>query len=192
MKKILMINGHPYNKSLCNALADAYEKGAKEAGAEFKRINLYDLKFDPILHCGYHEIQDLEPDLKMAQEAIKWAEHLVFVFPAWWMCLPALMKGFIDRTFLPGFAFKYHGNRLFLEKLLKGKSGRLIVTMDSSLIYDWLVYRSDGHSTFHKGVLDFSGVSPVKCTILDRVKFRKPEKIQEWIKKIEDLGRKLK
>lgn len=192
MKKILIINGHPYNKSLCNSLADAYEKGARAAEAEIKRINLYDLKFDPILHCGYHVIQELEPDLKMTQESIRWADHIVFIFPTWWMCLPALMKGFIDRTFLPGFAFKYHQGKLFPEKLLKGKSGRLIVTMDSSVLYNWIVYRDDGHESFHKGVLHFSGIKPTKCTIFDRVKFRKPEKIQKWIEGAENMGRNLK
>jgi putative NADPH-quinone reductase len=193
MKKVLVINGHPYDKSLCNALADSYENGAKASGqAEVKRINLYNLKFDPILHKGYHEIQELEPDLKMTQEAILWADHLVFVYPTWWLNMPALMKGFIDRTILPGFAFKYEGSRLFAKKLLKGKSARLIITMDAPVWFNWLMYGNEGHSSFHKGVLDFSGVSPIKCTSLDEVKFRKPEKIAKWLKKIEQMGRNLK
>jgi len=145
MKKTLIINGHPYNKSLCNAITDSYEKGAKEAGAEIRRINLYDLKFDPILRYGYHKIQELELDLKTAQESILWAEHLVFVYPTWWLDMPALMKGFFDRVLLPGFAYKYKEHRLFPEKLLKGKSARLIITMDSPRWFSLLMYGDGMH-----------------------------------------------
>jgi putative NADPH-quinone reductase len=34
----------------------------------------------------------------MARELILWAEHLVFVYPTWWGTMPALLKGFLDRT----------------------------------------------------------------------------------------------
>lgn len=192
VKKILIINAHPYDKSLGTALANAYERGAKEAGAEVKRINLYDLKFDPILHKGYHEIQELEPDLKMAQEQIKWAEHLVFVYPTWWLNVPALLKGFIDRIILPGFGFKYTTSRLFPERLLKGRSARLLITMDSPVWFNWIVYGNEGHSSFHKGVLSFCGIGPVRCTSFDKVKFRSHQEIEGWIKKAEKMGIKLK
>jgi|SRR3989304_5289898 len=94
-----------FRNSFCGVLAEAYIEGAKAAGADIKQLYLGELKFDPILWHGYKEIQELEEDLKMAQEFILWAEHLVFVYPTWWGTIPALLKGFIDRTFLPGFAF---------------------------------------------------------------------------------------
>ncbi len=191
-KKILIINAHPYDQSLGTAIASAYEKGAKEAGAEVKRINLYDLKFDPILHKGYHEIQELEPDLKMAQEAITWAEHLVFVYPIWWLNIPALFKGFIDRIILPGFGFKYASSKLFPEKLLKNKSARLLVTMDAPVWFNWLMYGNGGKSSLCGGVLGFCGVGPVCCTNFDKVKFRGPKEIESWLKKAEQMGRRLK
>jgi NAD(P)H dehydrogenase (quinone) len=110
MKKVLIIMGHPNKDSFGNSLADVYERGAINANAEIRRINLADLSFDPILHQGYKEIQTFEPDLQKAQQDILWAEHLVFVYPIWWGNLPALVKGFVDRVFLPGFAFKYRPN----------------------------------------------------------------------------------
>ncbi|WP_316044929.1 NAD(P)H-dependent oxidoreductase [Carboxylicivirga litoralis] len=110
MKNILIINGNPNNKSLCHALAKAYQKGAEQAGATCCLINLADLQFSPMLGHGYHQRTDLEPDLVMAQQAIKDADHLVFVYPIWWSTQPALLKSFIDRVFLPGFAFSYRDN----------------------------------------------------------------------------------
>ena len=56
------------------------------------------------------------------QQDILWADHLVFVYPNWWSTVPALLKGLIDRMFVPGFAFKYRENSPFWDKLLKGKT----------------------------------------------------------------------
>ena len=116
-KKILIINGHPFKESLNFALAEAYKKGAAESGAEIKEINIADLQFNPNLQYGYRKRTELEPDLLESWEKIKWAEHLVFVFPIWWGGMPAMLKGFFDRLFLPGFAFQYRENSVWRENL---------------------------------------------------------------------------
>ena len=82
--RILVILGHPDGASFCGALAEAYAKGAREAGAEVDLLRLGDLDFDPVLRKGYREVQLLEPDLLEAQERVTWAQHLVFVYPTWW------------------------------------------------------------------------------------------------------------
>ena len=66
-KRILLINGHPREGSLCDALADAYEQGLKRAGHIYKRTNLRDLTFE--LNLNNTNIRkELEPDLKQAQK----------------------------------------------------------------------------------------------------------------------------
>jgi len=131
MKKVLIINGHPDKESLCYSMAAIYQKGALSSGAESKLVNLIDLHFNPNLESGYRKQTELEPDLLAIQQDILDAQHVVFVYPNWWGTFPALLKGFIDRVFLPGFGFKYRENSPFWDKLLKGKSARLIVTMDT-------------------------------------------------------------
>ena len=106
-QRILIILGHPSASSLCAGLADAYAQGARDSGAEVRLLRLGELDFDPLLHAGYRQDQPLEPDLQRAQADILWASHLAWAYPTWWGGLPALLKGFIDRIFLPGFAFKY-------------------------------------------------------------------------------------
>ena len=111
--KIVIINGHPNKESLNFGFAEAYKKGALESNAEVQEITICNLKFSPNLEFGYQKRTELEPDLVEAWEKIKWANHLVWIHPVWWGGLPAIMKGFIDRVFLPGFAFQYRENSIF-------------------------------------------------------------------------------
>lgn len=192
MKKILIINGHPDNESFCFALAQSYKKGADSSGADCELVNLSDLDFDPNLKYGYRKRVDFEADLVEMQEKIKNADHLVFVYPTWWGTYPALLKGFIDRVFVPRFAFKFHENSLLWDKLLKGKSARLIVTMNTPRLVYSLAYKSPGHNSMKKGILKFSGISPVKITCLRSIRFSDENKRKKWLKKIEKLGGKQK
>ena len=187
-KNILVILGHPDTGSLCGALARAYARGAKASGAEVRELNLGELKFDPVLWQGYHEIQPLEPDLARAQELVKWSNHLVFVYPNWWGAIPALLKGFFDRAFLPGFAFRYRENSQFWDKLLAGRSAQLIVTMDTPPWYYRWIYRRPGHNQMKRTILGFCGIKVIKVTELGIVRNASPEKIEQWLAKIERLG----
>jgi putative NADPH-quinone reductase len=188
MKNILIINGHPDKESFCYALANQYKKGADNTGIDSKLVHLTDLNFDPILHFGYRKRRELEPDLIKMQEEIKKADHLVFVYPNWWGTYPALLKGFIDRVFLPKFAFKYRENSLLWDKLLKGKSARLIVTMDTPQWFYNFIYKKPGHNAMKKGVLHFCGIKPVKITTLGPVKMSNETKRKKWLEKVEKIG----
>lgn len=191
-RNILIINGHPDNKSYCAALANKYRKGAELSGADCKLINLTELKFSPILKYGYRKRTDLEPDLIEARKLILEAKHLVFVYPNWWGTIPALLKGFIDRVFLPGFAFEYQEKSPLPKKLLKGKTARLIVTTDTPSWYYSLVYRKPGHNSMKKSILHFCGVKPVKITSLGPVKNSTDTKRKNWLQQIEKLGIEMK
>ncbi|WP_291856459.1 NAD(P)H-dependent oxidoreductase [Marinilabilia sp.] len=192
MKNILIINGHPDKNSLCCSLAETYKEGCKSNGANCTLVNLADLHFDPILHHGYKQRTELEPDLVKMQEAILKADHLVFVYPTWWGTYPALLKGFIDRVFLPGFAFKYRENSLFWDKYFKGKTARLIVTMDTPKWYYSLVYKSPGHNSLRKGILEFCGIKPVRISVFGPVKTSDDKKRSKWLSQVRKLGAELK
>jgi len=190
MKKILIINGHPDKESLCFGLSESYQKGAISTGAECKLVHLIDLKFNPVLMHGYRERTELEPDLLLIQQDILESDHLVFVYPTWWGTYPALLKGLIDRVFLPQFAFNYRDNSPFFDKLLKGKTARLIVTMDTPTWYYSLIYRSPGHHSMKKTILEFCGIKPVKILTFGPVKTADEKKRKYWLSLTEKLGKK--
>lgn len=189
MKNILIINGHPDEESYCYKLAEYYKKGAENEGHKCKLIHLAALNFNPVLQFGYRKRTELEPDLLQAQEDIINANHLVFVYPTWWGTYPALLKGFIDRVFLPKFAFKYRENSLLWDKLLKGKSARLIVTMDTPKWYNAIIYRNAGHNSMKMAILQFCGIKPIRITTFGPVKTSSEKRRALWLNKIERLGR---
>jgi putative NADPH-quinone reductase len=191
MKKVLIINGHPDKQSFCFELARQYKKGAEKKGADCKLVNLADLEFNPILTNGYRKRTELEPDLLMMQEEIKNADHLVLVYPTWWATYPALLKGFIDRVFLPGFSFKYRENSPLWDKLLTGKTARMIVTMDTPTWYYSLFMRNAGHRSMKKGILEFCGIRPVKITSFSQLKSSTEARRKSWLTQVEKLGYKL-
>lgn len=192
MKKILIINGHPNKDSFNFAIVAAYKRGALASRAEVKEIVISELDFNPNLKYGYQKRTDLEPDLIEAWEKIKWADHLVWVHPVWWGGLPAITKGFIDRLFLPGFVFQYKENSVMIEKLLKNKTAHIITTLDQPSWYYRMVFGRPSVNQLKKAVLEFCGVKPVKVTYIGILRNSNDETRKKWLKKVEQLGHKLK
>ncbi len=161
-KKIVLLLGHPdQGPTLSSEIALIYEASAKVAGHEVRRFNVSQMRFDPVLHKGYKAIQELEPDLVALQEAIKWADHLVVIYPNWWQSMPGPLKGLFDRMWLPAFAFRMRKNkqgRLITgwKKLLKGKTARVIVLSGSHPMLNWLFF-GDYTNEIKMGVLWFAG-----------------------------------
>jgi NAD(P)H dehydrogenase (quinone) len=187
-KRILIVQGHPRRESYCSALSAAYKKGATESGAEVREIVVTDLKFNPVF-SGDRQKSDLEPDLLKAQELVRWAEHLVFIYPNWWGTMPALLKGFMDRAFNSGFAFKYRSDSPWWDRLLQGKSARLIVTMDTPPWYYHLVLHKPGHHAMKNAILEFCGVKPVRVSSIGNVRASDLSQRQKWLKQVEQIGR---
>lgn len=187
MKNILIINGSPNEKSLSTSIANELEKSINKESKQIKTIHLHELQFDPILRNGYQKVQELEPDLVLAQNSIKEANHIVFVYPNWWGLFPALLKGFIDRVFLPGFAFKYQDNG-FPQKLLKGKTSELIVTMDTPIWFYKYVIGALGVKMMARSILGFCGIKNKRVTLLSPIRQTTNEQRELILKKVRTLG----
>ncbi|MCR4330307.1 MAG: NAD(P)H-dependent oxidoreductase [Patescibacteria group bacterium] len=187
-KKVLVFLGHEDCETLSGSLADSYEQGAKDAGHEVKRINICDLKFDPLLHKGYKVIQELEPDLKRVQEEMKWADHITLFYPNWWGTMPAILKGMFDRMFLPGFAFKFIKGSWRWEKLLKGKTANIVITMNTHPLLARILY-GDNSNEIKRNIFEFAGFSPVRLTKVGPVEKIDDKKRDTLKKKAYELGK---
>jgi len=179
MKKIVVINGHPDSESFNTAIAQSYIQAAEKAGSEVRYIALGTLDFDPNLSFGYRKRKNLEPDLQQAWSTIQWSSHQVWIHPLWWLGMPAVMKGFIDRLFLPGLAFSRDksGNS---KGLLTGKTARIIHTAgDLSLQNYKETYHSSGLIQLQNGVLEYCGISCLESTFIGPLQEMNQEEREE-------------
>lgn len=189
-KKIFIFVGNPDSDSLSSALAESYAEGARSFGHEVRIMKVGDMRFDPILHKGYKAIQPLEPDLIAFQENVKWSEHFVSVFPVWWSDVPGIMKGLVDRVWMPGFAYNFRKGKIpGWYRRLKGRSARVIVTSDSHPFLLWILFGGNVNN-WVRGVLRFSGFAPVRKTWFWGMNSLSPKKAKKMLDKVNKLGRK--
>lgn len=187
MSSILILQAHPDPTSFVAALAQHYQQGAQSAGATVTCIDVSTLQFDLVLRGGFTTPMPDEPDLARVRKAIADAKHVVWMFPTWWVGLPAALKGLIDRLFLPGQAFVYEGRPL-PRGLMAGRSARYITTMDSPRIWYWLAHRRAIAASLGRGTLRFVGFSPVRGTLLYSVRTMTAKRRAAWLHKMQQLG----
>ncbi len=192
-KKILVLLGHPDKSGFCGEIANAYCESAHSAGHAVKRMNIGEMQFDPILHRGYRERQELEPDLKRFQELVTSSDHFVVIYPVWWVGMPALLKGLFDRAWLPGSAFRYirtkSGTRtIFWSRMFRGKTARTIVTSGT---HPLLVRFLPGNvnAQLKWGILWFAGFS-VRTTWFGPSEDIPEDRKAWWLKRVRSLASK--
>lgn len=192
--KILVIIGTAVPDTLCHALATAYSNAATAAGAQLRII---DLATDPVpavatsladVRMPRRSSPPPDPAVVRYREEIVWADHLVFVFPQWWGTYPAAMKAFIDAAFAAGLAHRYHATGRGWDRLLKGRTARIITTFDSPVWWSRYYYASPGERALRVATLGYCGVKTLATTRLSQVRHRDPAIIDGWIARAGRLG----
>ncbi|TKC06190.1 NAD(P)H-dependent oxidoreductase [Pedobacter frigoris] len=180
--KQLIIYAHPNPNSLNSQFKDTLTKHLELMGSEVVVRDLYQLDFNPVLSLDDMAGQRagiVSDDVKQEQEFISWADCITFIHPIWWTGLPAMMKGYIDRVFSYGFAYRYDNG--VHKGLLVGKQVIIINThgksnaeygaigMDTALIL-----------TSDKGIYSYSGLEIKKHFFFDGADRPNPESIEHW------------
>lgn len=187
MKKVLVVNANPKSNSLCKHLAERYVSCAAKKH-QVKQINIGEMNFEISLEQEYDQPLVLEPDLLVFQESIKWSEHIVIVSPVWWGGVPAKFKGMIDRTFLPNFAFKYIEGKAIPEKLLKGRTSELIITLDTPPFWYKYVKGNVIYKQLKSAILEFSGIKNRSSNYFGPVMSSSSTKRAAWLDKVGRLA----
>lgn len=125
--KHLIIYCHPNPNSLNSLFKKVVVEHLLGNNHEVVVRDLYALSFNPVL-----SIEDMAgqrrgivaEDVKQEQDFITWADCITFIHPIWWTGLPALMKGYINRVFSYGFAYRY--DQGIQKGLLVGKKAVLV------------------------------------------------------------------
>jgi NAD(P)H dehydrogenase (quinone) len=186
---LLLLNAHPDFGSFCDRIAEAYVVGAHLGGHQVQAIALRDLHFDLVLRGGYAHAGTLEPDLIEQQRLLTWCAHLVVVSPNWWWRAPVLLKGYIERVFLPGFAMRYHECFPYVEPLLRGWSARVIYTQNAPRLAG-VLFRGDLFWHWIKrAVLRHCGFSPVCRSVLYDARQASDQDRNRFLDHVRELGR---
>lgn len=170
-RRIAIIQGHPDTtaRHFCHALAEAYLAGAQSSGFEVRLIDVAAMDFTLLRSKADFESGAPALSIIQAQDALRWADHLVVFFPLWLGGMPALLKAFFEQTFRPDFAFEYGDAGQVTRKHLTEKSARVIVTMGMpAWVYRWF-YCAHGVKVLERNILAFCGISPVRTSLIGSI-----------------------
>jgi NAD(P)H dehydrogenase (quinone) len=186
MPKLLIIYAHPNHEGSNGFfLKTILEKLEKKDFSDYEVIDLYQINYDPRLKSnelysmGYKEISE---ENLIFQEKIKSADKLLFIYPTWWQNMPAILKGFLDRVFTSGFAFKYILGAPI--GLLKGKRAAIFTATGGPALYNKLIIRNQAIKLLSKHVLLMAGIVSKGFTLSLANRFK--EKHKNKITKIAD------
>lgn len=191
--RILVVIGTTIADSFNHSLAAAYADTARDAGAE---VRVIDLAVDPAPDFPRDRASTrmpregdpaLEPHVADYIASVEWADHVAVFYPQWWGSQPAAFKAFIDGVFLSGFAFKYTGSNGW-DRLLAGRTGRIITTMDSPGWWNLAVYWRAADVTMSRAIFWYCGIKNLRTTRLANVRGSRPATRDRWIRRAARLG----
>jgi putative NADPH-quinone reductase len=187
-KRIAIIQGHPdaTREHFGHVLERSYAEGSVSSGHEIKQVRVAELDFPLLRSKDEWETMPPVPAISSAQETIAWAHHLIILFPLWLGTMPALFKAFLEQTLRPGFAFT--AAPAPGKKLLIGKSARVVITMGMpAFIYRWYFF-AHGLRGLERNILGFTGVSPIRSTMIGMIESENDSVRQQWLAKMFTMG----
>lgn len=189
--KVLVVFNHPYEKSYCSSILKSVENAFRAGGCEVDVIHLDRDRFNPAMTADELREHSLgvvsDAVVRGYQERIRWAEHVVFIFPIWWELMPAMTKGFVDRVLTEGFAFETDESKRparFRNLLTNVRGVTLITTMNTPAVLYSLLFGNAIKKSFFNGTFRKIGVKNLKWISLNMVKFTSQAKREKWLGKI--------
>lgn len=183
--RLLVIIADPETSGICGALARAYGLAAQAQGAEVHYLDLKRMLFDPFRQV---DAEQFEPELVDAQAALRWADHTLWAYPQSWGGMPAILKGFVDQVFTPGFAYQRQSGHGALLPLLQGKSADILVVVDSLPWYNRFGAMRAAVRQLKEAVLEPCGINPVRGHIFGPRRTANAARQARWLEQVAHLA----
>lgn len=186
--KHLIVYAHPRKESFNHAILETAVTGLEQTGHEVVVRDLYAIGFNAVVSSS-EIIGGISEDIEREQEYLKWADVVTFIYPIWWTGLPAILKGYIERVFTYGFAYKYvNGEQM---GLLKGKKAVIIHTQGKSNAE----YAASGldkalRLTSDKGIFEYCGFEILYHVVFDAVMKSDENTRRAWLDQIAYMASK--
>lgn len=190
----LILFAHPKIESFNHAILQTLTSTLEERGDSVIVRDLYALDFAPVLTQKDMEALrkgQTPEDIAQEQRYITQADTLIFVYPLWWTGLPAILKGYVDRVFSYGFAYRYN-QAGEIEGLLKGKKGFLVTTHGTpNAHYDSTGMTQALKETTDSGIFNFCGITEVNHLFFGAVPSVDDKARHEMLAKVRESAKEL-
>jgi len=159
--RCLVVYAHPVETSYCAALCAKTVETLRAGGHEVRLLDLYADGFEPVLsraeRLAYHTPVENEKPVREHLEHIKWAQAMVFVYPTWWYGLPAMLKGWLDRVWIPYVTFTLPTDGSAIRGLMSHIERLVIITSSGSSRWWLMLVGNPGRVTILRGIWALCG-----------------------------------
>ncbi|WP_290796008.1 NAD(P)H-dependent oxidoreductase [Flavihumibacter sp. UBA7668] len=187
--KHLIIFAHPNESSLNASLKNWIVQYLEQQQQEVQVRDLNKMCFNPVLSQDdmFGQFKGtVDAEVGKEQELITWADQLIFVYPIWWTGMPAILKGYIDRVFSYGFAYRY--DKGIQKGLLSGKKAVILNTHGKSQTeYEAIGMNEALKLTSDKGIFAYCGLEIIAHFYFDRADRATEDVIRNWKEELEKL-----
>jgi len=181
----LIVYAHPRKESFNHAILETVVHSLRQKGDEIVVRDLYVMKFQPVISSS-EILGGVDEDIEQEQEYMKWADVITLIYPIWWTGLPAIIKGYIERVFTYGFAYRYvNGEQM---GMLKGKKVVILNTQGKSHAQ----YAASGMDkalllTSDKGIFEYCGMEVLHHEFFESVPSSDEAIRLAWLKRVEEM-----
>jgi len=177
-----------FNSAVRDALGETFNKDGHEVVVR----DLYTIKFNPVLSRKDLESIDEEKyptEITEEQKFIERADVIAFVYPIWWSGMPAMLKGYIERVFLEGFAFRTENGKA--TPLLTDKKVMLFNTTGSTEFFNSQAQRDALNTITEKCIFEFCGMEILNHTYFHAVQDVTDEERKRMLEQVRELASKV-
>lgn len=174
---MIIVYAHPNKEGHCGHILQTAHHILREKNIPVTTIDLYQETYNPVLQqeehyaSGHRHISEISKNI---QEKIKEEKHLMFIYPTWWQNMPAILKGFCDKIFLPHFGYYYKNGRPI--KMFTDKKALIITSASSPRIITYLMSKDSAVKNLAKNVLEFCGMKTKSFIIGSSTKLTEKQK----------------
>lgn len=180
--KNLIVYAHPNSVSLNHFFKQTVLESLQKSGEEIEVRDLNQINFNPVLSLddmSGQRMGKVADDVKTEQDFIAWADRIIFIYPIWWTGMPAIMKGYIDRVFSYGFAYRY--DQGIQKGLLTGKKTIIINSHGkSNAEYEAMGMDKALVLTSDTGIFTYSGLEIQEHFYFDKADRASLENVSDW------------
>jgi NAD(P)H dehydrogenase (quinone) len=154
--RVLLVYCHPDPDSFVAAAKAQALDALAAAHHEVRVIDLYAEGFDPVMsrdeRRGYHTAGSNEVAVAAHLVHLRWCEALVFVYPTWWYAQPAMLKGWLDRVWVPHATFGMPENGKPISRKLTNIRVMAVITTLGSPFWWWRIVGEPGRRILLRGM----------------------------------------